>query len=44
MPSGYQRFSFAPTTARYLKVVMKTDQGGGYIAAHEFRLFGKPAP
>jgi len=44
MPAGYQRFSFAPATARYFKVVMKSDQGGGYIAAHEFRLFGQPAP
>jgi len=44
MPSGYQRFSFTPVTARYLKVVLKSDQGGGYIAVHEFRLIGQPAP
>lgn len=42
MQSPYQRFSFAPVTARYLKVVLKTDQGGGYIACYEFRLIGQP--
>jgi len=42
--SPYQRFSFSPVTARYLKIVLKTDHGGGYIATHEFRLFGQPAP
>jgi len=42
--SPYQRFTFAPVTARYLKVVLKTDHGGGYIACYEIRLFGQPAP
>jgi hypothetical protein len=44
MQSPYQRFAFAPVTARYLKVVLKTDHGGGYIAAYEFRAIGQPAP
>jgi VWA domain-containing protein len=44
MQSPYQRFAFAPVTARYLKVVLKTDHGGGYIATYEFRLMGQPAP
>jgi Mg-chelatase subunit ChlD len=38
--SPYQRFSFAPTTARFLKVAMLSDHGGGYISTTEFRLFG----
>jgi hypothetical protein len=45
MPDPYQRFSFAPVTARYLKVSLSKDHGGGYIACYEFRLFGTaPAP
>jgi Mg-chelatase subunit ChlD len=42
--SPYQRFVFPPVTAKYLKVVLKTDHGGGYIAAYEFRLIGQPSP
>jgi Mg-chelatase subunit ChlD len=38
MQSPYQRFTFAPVTAKFLKVILKTDWGGGYIAAYEFRL------
>ncbi|WP_395019126.1 VWA domain-containing protein [Dongia sp.] len=38
MQSPYQRFTFAPVTAKYLKVILKSDWGGGYIAAYEFRL------
>jgi len=41
MQAPYQRFTFPPVTARYLKVVLRTDWGGGYIAAYEFRLLGK---
>ena len=41
MQAPFQRFAFAPVTARYLKVVLRTDWGGGYIAAYEFRLLGK---
>lgn len=44
MQSPYQRFTFPPVTARYLKVVLKTDHGGGYVAAYEFRLIGQPSP
>jgi hypothetical protein len=38
MQSPYQHFTFPPVTAKYLKVVLKSDWGGGYIAAYEFRL------
>ena len=41
MQAPFQRFAFPPVTARYLKVVLRTDWGGGYIAAYEFRLLGK---
>jgi len=44
MQSPYQRFTFPPVTARYLKVVLKTDHGGGYVASYEFRLIGQPSP
>ena len=44
MQSPYQRFAFPPVTARYLKVVLKTDHGGGYVACYEFRLIGQPLP
>jgi Mg-chelatase subunit ChlD len=43
MKAPYQAFTFAPVTAKYLKVVLKTDSGGGYIAAYDFRLFGQIA-
>ncbi len=38
MQSPYQRFTFPPVTAKYLKVILKSDWGGGYIAAYEFRV------
>jgi len=41
MQAPYQAFTFAPVTAKYLKVVLKSDWGGGYIAAYDFRLFGQ---
>jgi hypothetical protein len=41
MQAPFQRFTFPPVTARYLKVVLRTDWGGGYIAGYEFRLLGK---
>ncbi len=44
MQSPYQRFSFPPVTAKYLKVVLKTDWGGGYISAYEFHLLGQAVP
>ena len=40
MQSPYQAFSFPPVTAKYLKVALQTDWGGGYIAAYDIRLFG----
>jgi Mg-chelatase subunit ChlD len=43
MLAPYQAFSFPPVTAKYLKVALKTDWGGGYIAADDFRLFGQLA-
>ena len=43
-PTGFQPFTFAPVKARYLKAALLTDHGGGYIAAHEFRLFGQLEP
>ncbi|HLF96860.1 MAG TPA: VWA domain-containing protein [Methylococcaceae bacterium] len=44
MPEGYQSFSFPAMQAKYVKIVLKSDHGGGYIAAHEFKIFGKLAP
>jgi Mg-chelatase subunit ChlD len=41
MQSPYQRFTFAPVTAKFLKVVFMTDHGGGYVAAYDLRLFGQ---
>ncbi len=41
MPEGWQTFTFAPVTAKFVKVSFLTDQGGGYIRGHELRLFGK---
>src|SRR5262249_52920747 len=41
MQAPFQRFAFAPVTARYFKVVLRTDWGGGYLAAYQFRLLGK---
>jgi extradiol dioxygenase family protein len=38
MQSPYQAFTFPPVTAKYLKVILKSDWGGGYIAAYEFRV------
>src|SRR6185312_11786638 len=35
MQAPSQRFTFPPVTARYLKVVLRTDWGGGYIASYE---------
>jgi Mg-chelatase subunit ChlD len=43
MQAPYQAFTFAPVTAKYLKVALKTDWGGGYIAAYDFKLFGQIA-
>ena len=40
MLAPYQAFTFPPVTAKYLKVALRTDWGGGYIAADDFRLFG----
>jgi len=44
MQAPYQAFTFPPVTAKYFKVALKTDWGGGYIAADDFRLFGALAP
>jgi hypothetical protein len=38
----YQHFPLSPTKARYLKVVLKTDWGGGYIAVYGIKLLGTP--
>jgi hypothetical protein len=38
MQAPYQRFAFPLVTAKFLKVILKTDWGGGYISAYEFRL------
>jgi len=43
MLAPYQAFTFPPVTAKYLKVALQTDWGGGYIAADDFRLFGQLA-
>src|SRR4029450_11041217 len=40
MQSPYQVFSFPAVTAKYLKVALQKDWGGGYIAANDLRLFG----
>ncbi len=44
MQSPYQAFTVLPTTAKFLKVVLQTDWGGGYIAAYDVRLIGTLAP
>jgi Mg-chelatase subunit ChlD len=41
MQTPYQAFTFPPVTAKYFKVALKTDWGGGYIAADDFRLYGQ---
>jgi hypothetical protein len=38
MQSPYQSFTFPAVTAKYLKVILKSDWGGGYIASYEFRV------
>jgi hypothetical protein len=38
MQDPYQRFTFPAVTAKFLKVILKSDWGGGYIAAYEFRV------
>ena len=41
----YQPCSFAPVTARYLKVKLgQSADGGGYVRATEFQLIGEIAP
>jgi hypothetical protein len=40
LQSPYQKFSFAPVTARFLKVKILSHHGGGYAYAYEFRLHG----
>lgn len=42
MNSPYQRFTLPPTTARYVKIALKTPWGGDtYVAGHEIKLRGK---
>lgn len=40
MPEGWQAFKFPQTTAKYVKVVFKSDHSGGYIAGSPLRLIG----
>src|SRR5262249_4664734 len=40
MLSPHQVFASPPVTAKYLKVSLQTDWGGGYIAAYDIRLIG----
>src|SRR5262249_54321090 len=44
MQSPYQAFTFPPVTAKFLKVALQTDWGGGYIAAYDVRLIGTLGP
>ena len=44
MQSPYQAFTFPAVTAKYLKVALQTDWGGGYVAAYDVRLIGTAAP
>ncbi len=37
---GDQRFTFPPADARWVKLVMKSNRGGGYIEAGEVKLVG----
>ncbi|MEZ0225751.1 MAG: VWA domain-containing protein [Alphaproteobacteria bacterium] len=41
MPDGWQAFTFAPTTAKYVKVSFKAAHSTSYIRGHRMRLFGK---
>lgn len=40
MPEGWQGFKFPETTAHFIKVIFKTDQGGGYISGNALKLMG----
>lgn len=42
--SSWQTFAFPPTPARYVKIVFKTNWGGGYIASYGVRVIGVPTP
>jgi hypothetical protein len=39
--SPWQRFTFPPTTARYLKIAIKSGWGMVFIYGHEFKVVGK---
>lgn len=41
MPEGWQGFKFPETTAKFIKVVFNTDQGGGHVQGNPLRLIGK---
>ncbi len=41
MPDGWQRFTFAPVTGKYVKIVFINAQGSSYVKGHEIRVFGK---
>jgi Mg-chelatase subunit ChlD len=43
MQAPYQAFTFPPVTAKYLRIALNTDWGGGYIAAYDFKLYGTAA-
>lgn len=42
--SSWQTFILPPTPARYVKIVFKSDWGGGYIAGYGVRVIGVPMP
>ena len=42
--SPYQTFTPPPPPARYVKLIMKSDWGGGYIAGYGLRMVGTPQP
>jgi hypothetical protein len=44
MQSPYQAFAFPSVTAKFFKVALQTDWGGGYVAAYDVRLIGALAP
>lgn len=39
-PDGWQTFQLPETDAKFVKLVTKNDQGGGYIAMYGFKVYG----
>lgn len=42
--SPWQTFTLPPTPARYVKIVFKSDWGGGYVASYGLKIIGTLSP